>query len=153
MEPCLSHLPSLHSRISFCGIVVNLESIREYCLNKPAKITEEFPFDDEVLVFKVYGKIFLLTNINERPLSVNLKCDPEQAVEWRERYEAVQPGYHMNKKHWNTVTLDGSVPRRELFEMIDHSFEQVVKGLKQSDRKKLVRRMNKNVQRSIKKEE
>lgn len=122
---------------------MNLETIREYCLKKPGKITEEFPFDDEVLVFKVKGKIFLLTNINERPLSMNLKCDPELAVEWREQYEAVEPGYHMNKKHWNTVTLDGTIPRNEILKMIDHSYEQVVKGLKMSEQTRLSKAMNK----------
>ncbi len=118
---------------------MNLETIRNYCLQKRGKITEEFPFDDQVLVFKVNGKMFLLTSVNEHPISLNLKCDPAFALELRERYEAVQPGYHMNKKHWNTVTLDGSIPPTEIFKMIDHSHEQVVKGLKKSQREKLLR--------------
>lgn len=118
---------------------MNLESIRTYCLNKPGKITEDFPFDETVLVFRLYGKIFLLTSLNDRPLALNLKCDPEQAIEWREQYDSVQPGYHMNKKHWNTVTLDGSIPRTAVLGMIDHSYEQVARGLKRSDRQKLER--------------
>ena len=116
---------------------MTLDRIREYCLSKPGKITEGLPFGEDVLVFRVYGKIFLLTSINDRPLALNLKSDPEQAVEWREQYEAVQPGYHMNKKHWNTVTLDGSIPRNELLTMIDHSYLQVVNGLPKSLRTKL----------------
>ncbi|HXG38532.1 MAG TPA: MmcQ/YjbR family DNA-binding protein [Bacteroidota bacterium] len=118
---------------------MNLQDIRDYCLKKSGKITEDFPFDEEVLVFRVFGKIFLLTNINQHPLRLNLKSDPEQAIEWRELYEVVQPGYHMNKKHWNTITLDGSIPRRVILQMIDHSFEQVVQGLKRSDRLKIQR--------------
>jgi predicted DNA-binding protein (MmcQ/YjbR family) len=116
---------------------VNLESIRTYCLAKPGKVTEDFPFDEETLVFRVSGKIFLLTSMNDRPLALNLKCNPEQAIEWREQYEAVQPGYHMNKRHWNTVTLDGRIPRDKLLSMIDHSFGEVVRGLKKSERQKI----------------
>jgi len=123
----------------FSYSTVNLETIRAYCLKKPGKITEGFPFGEDVLVFKLNGKIFLLVLVDEQPLALNLKCDPEQAIEWREQYEAVQPGYHMNKKHWNTVTLDGSIPRQEVLRMIDHSYEQVVKGLKKSDREKLLK--------------
>ncbi len=116
---------------------MNLESIRTYCLAKPGKVTEDFPFDEETLVFRVSGKIFLLTSMNDRPLALNLKCNPEQAIEWREQYEAVQPGYHMNKRHWNTVTLDGRIPRDKLLSMIDHSFGEVVRGLKKSERQKI----------------
>jgi len=120
---------------------VTLNAIRQYCLKKPGKIKEDFPFDEEVLVLRVNGKIFLLTSLYDRPLAVNLKADPEQAIEWREQYEAVQPGYHMNKKHWNTVTLDGSIPRQTVLKMIDHSFEQVVKGLKKPEREKILKRL------------
>jgi predicted DNA-binding protein (MmcQ/YjbR family) len=116
---------------------VNLDTIRTYCLKKPGNITEGFPFGESALVYKVNGKMFLLVMIDEKPLSMNLKADPEQAIEWREQYEAVQPGYHMNKKLWNTVTLDGSIPRQEIITMIDHSYEQVIKGLKKSEREKL----------------
>ncbi|MBI5472699.1 MAG: MmcQ/YjbR family DNA-binding protein [Ignavibacteriae bacterium] len=108
---------------------VTIEHLREYCLKKHGAITEEFPFGSDVLVFKVYGKIFVLARLEQRPLSINLKCDPERAIEWRERYEAVQPGYHMNKKFWNTVVLDDSIPSRVILTMIDHSYDEVVKRL------------------------
>lgn len=100
---------------------MNIESLREYCIKK-AGVTESFPFDDETLVFKVKGKIFALVNL-EGDLSVNLKCDPSRALELRERYPSVTPGYHMNKKHWNTVMIDGSVNDKEVFSWIDHSYE------------------------------
>ena len=108
---------------------LTIEAIREYCLKKKGAITEEFPFGEDVLVFKVHGKLFLLTRLEQRPLSLNLKCEPELAIELRERYTSVQPGYHMNKKYWNTITLDDSIPSREVYKMIDHSYEQVVSGL------------------------
>ncbi len=107
---------------------MNLEIIREYCLRKKG-VTENFPFDEETLVFKVLEKMFLLTNINDIEISVNLKCDPELAIEWRERYESVQPGYHMNKKYWNTVAYTGEFSEKEFLQMIDHSYEEVVKGM------------------------
>ena len=103
---------------------MNIEELREYCLLKPA-VTEGFPFDDETLVFKVMDKMFLLTNINKE-LSMNVKCDPEKAIELREQYSSVLPGYHMNKKYWNTVLIDGSVSNEQLQKWIDHSYEQVV---------------------------
>ena len=115
---------------------MNIEQIREYCIKKNC-VTEEFPFDEETLVFKVMGKIFLLASLKSIPLQINLKCDPENAVEIREEYEAVQPGYHMNKKHWNTISIDGSVPAKKIFEWIDNSYRLVVAGLKKSDIKKL----------------
>ena len=90
---------------------------------------EDFPFDEENIVFKVMGKIFLLTNINDVDISVNLKCDPELAVELRDKYESVQPGYHMNKKMWNTVKYNGEFSDKEFYNMIDHSYNEVVKGL------------------------
>ena len=91
-------------------------------------MTEEFPFDETTLVMKVMGKVFALTNINGFS-SINLKCDPETAVELREKYTAVQPGYHMNKKHWNTVLIDGSIPDKLLRQWIDESYQLVVSGL------------------------
>jgi len=97
-------------------------------------VTEEFPFDEETLVFKVAGKIFLLASLETIPLQINLKCDPEKAIELREEYESVQPGYHMNKKHWNTILIDGTVPDRKVFEWIDDSYNLVVAGLKKSER-------------------
>ncbi len=117
---------------------MNADAIREYCLKKRGKVTEGFPFGEGVLVFKVEGKMFLLMNLNDHPLTMNVKCDPEIAVDLRERYEAVRPGYHMNKTHWNTVDLDGSIPQQELKAMIDHSYEQIVKGMKKSIAEKLL---------------
>jgi predicted DNA-binding protein (MmcQ/YjbR family) len=99
-----------------------------YCLQKKG-VTEDFPFDEETLVFKVMGKLFLLTNINDVEISVNLKCNPELAIELREQYESVQPGYHMNKKMWNTVNYTNEFSERAFFDMIDHSYNEVVKGM------------------------
>jgi len=112
-----------------------LEQIRSYCLKKKG-VAEELPFDEDSPVYKVMGKIFLIASLTP-PISINLKCDPEKAVEIREEYEAVQPGYHMNKKHWNTIIIDGSVPAKKIFEWIDNSYRLVVAGLKKSDIKKL----------------
>ena len=106
---------------------MNIESFRAYCLSHKG-VTEEFPFGEDVLVYKVMGKMFSLTNM-EVFESVNLKVDPERGVELRERYPAVQPGYHMNKKHWITVTMVGSIPDKLLKEWIDHSYDLVAAGL------------------------
>ena len=99
---------------------MNIEQIRENCLKKKG-VTEEFPFDEETLVFKVMGKMFLLASLDTVPLQINLKCNPEKAIELREEYESVEPGYHMNKAHWNTITLDGTVPAKKIFEWINNS--------------------------------
>ena len=107
--------------------MMHIESFRTYCLNK-ANVSESFPFDDQVLVFKVAGKIFALANI-ESFNSFNVKCDPEKAVELREGYTAVEAGYHMSKKHWNTVFVDRDATEQELKEWIDHSYELVYNGL------------------------
>jgi predicted DNA-binding protein (MmcQ/YjbR family) len=115
---------------------MNIEQIREYCLKRKG-VTEEFPFDEGTLVFKVAGKIFLLASLESIPLQINLKCEPEKAIELREEYDSVQPGYHMNKKHWNTIIIDGTVPNRDLFEWIDDSYNLVVTGLKKSEIKML----------------
>jgi predicted DNA-binding protein (MmcQ/YjbR family) len=114
---------------------MNIEEYREYCLAK-AGVTENFPFDSSTLVFKVMGKVFALTNL-DLFVSVNLKCDPERAIELRETYDAVRPGWHMNKKHWNTVEMDGSVGDKLIKEWIDHSYEMVVKGLPKKDKEAL----------------
>lgn len=106
---------------------MNIEELRDYCLQKPA-VTEGLPFGEDTLVFKVAGKMFLLTSISQGT-SFNVKCEPELAVELREKYTEVQPGYHMNKKMWNTVSLDGTLTKKQLHEMIDHSYNEVVKGL------------------------
>lgn len=102
---------------------MNIEELREYCLSLPG-VSEHFPFDETTLVFKVNGKMFALTDL-EGPLSVNLKCDPELAVELRERYPSVKPGYHMNKAHWNTVEIDGTVSDKLIIEWIDHSYKLI----------------------------
>ena len=106
---------------------------REYCLTK-AGATEGTPFEPDVLVFKVGGKMFALAVLDEVPTTVNLKCDPDLALDLRDRYEQVTPGYHMNKKHWNTVEIDGGIPGGELRGMIDHSYELVVNNLPRAAR-------------------
>jgi len=113
---------------------MNLESFRDYCLEKPGA-TEGTPFGPDVVVFKVGGKMFALASLDEVPARVNLKCDPDLALELRDRYEQVRPGYHMNKKHWNTVEIDSGIPEAELRKMIDHSYELVVKNLPKAKRK------------------
>lgn len=117
--------------------MMDLASVRDHCLAKPGAVTEDFPFDEEVLVFKLFGKIFLLTNVNGVPFTMNLKCDPERAIELRERYPAIEPGYHMNKKRWNTVTVDGSLSDAKVRELIDHSYDEVAKRLPKKIREKL----------------
>ena len=106
---------------------MNIEEIRDHCLAKPG-VTEGLPFGEDTLVFKVGEKIFLLISITDST-HFNVKCDPERAVELREQYTEVQPGYHMNKKHWNTIIVDGSVSVKLLKEWIDHSYELVVNSL------------------------
>lgn len=107
---------------------MHIEALQAYCLSKPG--TEEtLPFGPDTLVYKVGGKIYLLTSLDSEQFGFNVKCDPDLAVELRERYSCVAPGYHMNKKHWNTVTPDGSVSDVVLKEWIDHSYEMVVKSL------------------------
>jgi predicted DNA-binding protein (MmcQ/YjbR family) len=104
---------------------MNVEILREYCISKK-NVTESFPFGDDTLVFKTGGRIFALVNL-DGDLSINLKCNPALAIELRERYSSVIPGYHMNKKHWNTIYLDGSVPDKEVFSWVDHSYDLVLK--------------------------
>jgi predicted DNA-binding protein (MmcQ/YjbR family) len=113
---------------------MDMESIRAYCLKKPGDVSEGTPFGDDVLVFKVNGRIFLLANLASYPLTINLKSEPSRASELRERYEAVRPGYHMNKKHWNTVTLDGTMPVSLVYQMIDESYDQVLHTMKKTGR-------------------
>lgn len=103
---------------------MNIEEIREYALAKPD--TEEgMPFGNDTLVFKVNGKIFLLVGLDAQPLQFNVKCAPDRAVELREQHTSIIPGYHMNKKHWNSVIVDGSLTNKELKEQIDHSYSLV----------------------------
>lgn len=106
---------------------MNIEEYRTYCLSKPGT-SEGFPFDENTLVFKVMGKMFALADVDEFK-SINLKCNPELAIELREQYHSVNPGYHMSKVHWNTVDVNGDVPDQKLYELIDLSYNLVVKGL------------------------
>ncbi len=120
---------------------MDIDTIRDYCLKRPGNVREGMPFGEDVLVFTVQKKIFLLTRLSVRPLQFNVKCDPAKAIELREQYESVQPGYHMNKKYWNTVVLDGTIPAKEVFAMIDHSYDEVLKGVKTvRPRKKVAKR-------------
>lgn len=109
---------------------------RKYLLSKPESV-EDFPFGPDVYVYKVAGKMFATLGYDDDTARINLKCDPEQAMALRDIFESVLPGYHMNKAHWNTVILDGSIPSGELERMIDHSFALVVRGLKKSERQRL----------------
>ncbi|MBN1540817.1 MmcQ/YjbR family DNA-binding protein [candidate division KSB1 bacterium] len=115
---------------------MNAEEIRRYCLVKPG-VTEELPFDETTLVFKVSGKMFLLLDLESIPLRINVKCDPGRALELREQYDQVIPGYHMNKKHWNSVIVDDFLAPTDLQGWIDDSYRLVVKGLTRSQQKEL----------------
>ncbi|HKK88991.1 MAG TPA: MmcQ/YjbR family DNA-binding protein [Saprospiraceae bacterium] len=109
--------------------MMNIEALRDYCLSK-AGATEDLPFGEDTLAFRVASKIFALTNLNDDRARVNLKCDPKLALELREKYPGdIIPGYHMNKKHWNTVYLDGAVSDSYLIHLVNHSYELVVAGL------------------------
>lgn len=106
---------------------MNIDKLQKYCLNKKG-VTEGFPFDEETLVFRVADKMFCLVNLTP-PWSINLKCDPEKAIELREEYEEIIPGFHMNKKHWNTVDLHGNLKESLIEELIDDSYNLVFAGL------------------------
>jgi predicted DNA-binding protein (MmcQ/YjbR family) len=114
---------------------VNIETFRQYCLGKKG-VTEEFPFGQETLVFKVMGKMFALTNIEDFS-SINLKVDPENSTELQEKHPAVQPGYHMNKRHWITVLINGSLPDKLIRGWIDDSYELVVQKLTKKEKSAL----------------
>lgn len=105
---------------------MNIEELRDFALSLD-NATESFPFGEETLVFKVNEKIFLLTSLNADPLSFNVKCDPDQAIELRERYASILPGYHMNKKHWNTILVDGTLTKKQLQDFIQDSYRLVLK--------------------------
>lgn len=115
---------------------MDVEEVRDYCIAKPG-VTEGFPFNDTALVFKVMGKMFGLLDLSENSMGISLKCDPERAIELRERHSEVTPAYHFNKTHWNGINLEGGVGDDLLKEWIDHSYEIVVKGLKRADREAL----------------
>ena len=107
---------------------MHLDELREYCLLKKG-VEECLPFGDDTLVFKVMGKMFLLTGIESQPVQFNVKCDPDKAIELREKYSCILPGYHMNKQHWNTIICDGSVSKKQIQEWIDDSYNLIVSSL------------------------
>ncbi len=117
---------------------MNIEGYRAHCLSKKG-VTEEFPFGEETLVFKVMGKVFALSSVQSFA-SINLKCDPEKGVELREKFSSVLPGYHMNKKHWITVLVDGSIPDKQVLGWIDDSYELVVAHLSKAQKEQLKKR-------------
>lgn len=109
--------------------MMNIEQLHEYALSLP-DVTESFPFDETTLVMKAAGKMFLLVSLDADPLQFNVKCDPERAIELREEYACVLPGYHMNKKHWNTIVVDGTLTNKQLKEMVLDSYNLIVKKKK-----------------------
>lgn len=115
---------------------MNIEQFREYCLSKKGT-SEDFPFDEVTLCLRVLGKIFAITGLDSDRFSVNLKCDPDFAIELREQHPEIQPGWHMNKKHWNTVDFEGLLDAHLLRQLVDHSYDQVVKTLKKAEREAL----------------
>ena len=115
---------------------MNIEAFRTYCLSKKG-VEETLPFGPDTLVFKVMGKMFTATGLDEEDFRVNLKCDPERALELRATYEDIIPGWHMNKKHWNTVYCENGLDDRLIMELIDHSYDLVVASLKKADREML----------------
>ncbi|RXP45166.1 MmcQ/YjbR family DNA-binding protein [Lutibacter sp. HS1-25] len=115
---------------------MNIEEFRDYCLSKKY-VTECFPFDQTTLVFKVADKMFALSGLEQHPSKVNLKCDPEKSIELREQYSTIIEGFHMSKKHWNTVTIEGDLKTDFIKELIDHSYNLVVKGMTKKQQKEL----------------
>ena len=116
---------------------MNLEELREYCLSLP-HVTEDMPFSEDILVFRICNRIFVLTSLESVPLRVSLKCDPERAIELREQYpDKIIAGYHLNKKHWNTVLLEG-LPSALIKEMIQHSYDQVLAKVPKKEREMLI---------------
>lgn len=120
------------------------QKVKQYLLSKP-EAEEDFPFGPEAAVYKICGKMFALVFHQQGECRINLKCDPIEAIELRHVFSAVLPGYHMNKKHWNTIRLDGSLPMGEIERMIDNSFRLVVKGLKKAERRGLELRSGENL--------
>jgi predicted DNA-binding protein (MmcQ/YjbR family) len=116
---------------------MELNKLKLYLSNKPGS-SEDYPFGPDTLVYKVLGKMFALFGEDDNPIRMNLKCDPDDAIVLRDMYESVIPGYHMNKEHWNTLILDGSIPESEIKKMIDESYRLVVNSLKKTDRDRLI---------------
>ena len=115
---------------------MNLETLRSHLQASPG-VTEEFPFGPTAMVFKVLGKMFAIVGWQNTPLSISLKCNPDDAQVLRASYASIKPGYHLNKEHWNTVVLDGEVPDALVFELIEDSYALVVKSLKKAERERL----------------
>ena len=115
---------------------MDIETLRAYCLQKNG-VTEEFPFGETTLVMKVMGKMFFVCSLDRSPLQFNAKCDPDEAIELRERYDAILPGYHMNKKMWNTVVLDGRLSSKLITKLVDDSYKLVVASLPKKIRQQL----------------
>ena len=131
--PLTSYLLSLISYLN----KMNLEELREYCLSLP-HVTEDMPFGEDILVFRICNRIFVLTSLESVPLRVSLKCDPERAIELREEFpNKIVAGYHLNKKHWNTVLLEG-LPPALIKEMIQHSYDQVLAKVPKKEREMLI---------------
>ncbi|ULL17204.1 MmcQ/YjbR family DNA-binding protein [Paenibacillus sp. H1-7] len=116
---------------------MSIESLTRYCLSKKGS-SQDYPFGDDVMVIRVASKIFAFLSERNRQPNISLKCDPFIAENLRQQYPAVTPGYHLNKSHWNTVIIDGSIEEPELFSMIDHSYELVFKGLKKAEKEALL---------------
>lgn len=120
---------------------MNINDLKEYCMSKKGT-SIDFPFDDRTMVFKIGSKMYALTDIkvaDESEQRINLKCNPDLALDLRENFEAVIPGYHMNKKHWNTIYINKDMPQKQLFEMIDHSYSLIFKSLKKSEKEKILK--------------
>lgn len=115
---------------------MDLEAFKSYCLRKKG-VVEDFPFDVETLVLKVGPKMFALTNLNKSPMQINLKCEPYLAEELRAEFPSIKPGFHMNKKHWNTVVIDGTLDEGKIYWMIDMSYNLVFNSLKKADRERI----------------
>ena len=120
------------------GLRVNARELRRWCLALPGAI-EDFPFRPDVSVFKVAGKMFALSMLERTPLAVSVKCDPDRAVDLRATYDAISPGYHLNKRHWNTIVLDGSLPDQLVRDLVEDSYDLVVGALPKRTREQLGR--------------
>lgn len=118
--------------------MISQQQLEAYCLAK-AGTEKTFPFGDDVVVIKVMGKLFALWGVDDDPVEVNLKCDPDWSLLLRDSYLAIVSGYHMSKKHWNTITLDGSVPADLVWELVDHSYTRVVEKLRKAEKEKLAK--------------
>ncbi len=115
---------------------MNLEELTQFCTNLKGA-TFDFPFDETTMVFRIGGKMFCLADTEDIPFRFNLKCDPEYAIELRERYETITPGYHCNKKHWNTIEPNARIKRELIYELIEHSYKLVYNSLKKSQKEEI----------------